>query len=213
MADRAWKADPSDGADAGAVNPYQSPSETFAEVDLLAPTEVRFYLDKRRLHRHAEDQYLLHWHPNRLLLSSLVMIAISVGVLSGALIFRLSFFVPTMLAVMAISAIVYSLLVYRTKRKLRVRQREFGLAGPEMMTLYCDTDQIRLLTPGQSFTWPNGDLRIYRTKRGLLICPEDLLYIFVPKKSLFQLPSYRQFVKAMDLRAGKGIKTTLPSSV
>ena len=60
----------------GGVNPYQPVVlDAVSEGDDL-PCEVSFRMTYALLY-HAESQYLLHWHPSRLLFASLAMIGIS----------------------------------------------------------------------------------------------------------------------------------------
>lgn len=182
------------------TNPYQPPSELAGERDLLRDgTEVAFRVDARQL-RYATDQYLLHWHPKRLLFGSLAMIFVSFACLFGSVEYGIVSFVPTLISVMLGSAGVYSLLVLQTRRRIQHRVREHGFDKGEVMTLQFDADRCKLDHAGRTYTWPRDQIRTYRSRRGLLICPEPFLFVFVPKKSEFQAGSYNQFVKRIRSR-------------
>lgn len=180
-------------------NPYQPPPSIDDRLDPTVSTEVTFQLTDR-LRRYAEAQYMLHWHPNRLLLSSLAMIIGSLAVLILALAYTFVSFMLVLLFVLLTAAAIYTALVYRTQRIVRLKLEEYGLNGNEMITLHSDIEQLTLVSPRGSFTWPNHQVKIYRTRRGLLICPEPLLFLFVPRESDFQVERYGQFVKIMQLR-------------
>ncbi len=105
-----------------------------------------------------------------------------------------------MIGVMLVSALVYSAMIHRTKLRVRKRQARLGLSGNETMALEVNSDELRLQTPEKSYRWQNEGIKIHKTKRGLLIRPEPFTYLFVPKGSDFELPSYRYFVRAMKLR-------------
>ena len=183
------------------LNPYRPPPpSTFGEFDLSAPTEVAFQLTPQ-LRRHAEAQFLLHWRPKMMLFSSLAMIAGSCAILIFAMVLMPASILPTMVCVLAISAAIYSAMVHETKKRLRSRQQAHGLSGNEMLTLQSDSERTTLVSSGQIYRWPNHQLKIYPTRRGLLICPEPLLFVFIPKKSSFQVDSYRRFVKVIESRA------------
>ncbi len=180
-------------------NPYQPPSIGGGNPDSSGPTEVTFQLT-RPLRRHAEANYLLHWHPNRLLFGSLGLIALSVAVMIFSFRFSSAAFLPTLAGVMAMSAAIYGLLVRQTKVHVRRRLQEHGLSNEEPITLTSDARQTRLVSSTGTYVWPNQRLSIYRTRRGLLICPEPYLFVFVPKRAEVPFGSYKQFVKVMRTR-------------
>lgn len=192
--------DAADDGDTSSPNPYQPPIEPTDSIDLAAPTRVRYALTSRTLHRHAEAHYLLHHHSSRLLFGSLAMISISAAAIFRSVTFHLGTFLPTLIGVMLVSALVYSAMIHRTKIRIRKRQDRLGLSGNETMVLDVNSDELRLQTPEKTYRWKNEGIKIHKTKRGLLIRPEPFTYLFVPKASDFDLPSYRYFVKAMKLR-------------
>ncbi len=182
-------------------NPYQPPVERVAEAsDSQAPIAVSFCTDKW-LRAHARDQYLLHWHPLRLFIGSVVMILISGVCLFAAVPYGITVFVPTMIVVMLASTGGYLALIRRTKKRLERRLDDFGLNNDHPMTLQLDTDCLTLHSRERTLQWPYDQLRIHRARRGMLICPEPLLFVFVPKRSDFPLGGYRQFVQELKSRA------------
>jgi hypothetical protein len=182
------------------LNPYQPPQSAVGEIDLSAPTQVSFQLN-RRLRRHAEAQYLLHWRPKLMLFSSLAMILVSCIAILVSFISIPESFPAVFLAALLISAAIYLALVHHAKRQVRRRQYDHGLTTGEMISLESDSARTTLLAGGQRYVWPNDQLSVYATPRGLLICPEPFLYLFIPKKSSFQLESYKQFAKLITSRA------------
>ena len=189
-------------------NPYQPPVERMVErSDRHAAFAVTFCTDAW-LRAHARDQYLLHTHPLRLFIGSVVMILISGVCLFAAVPYGVTVFVPTMIIVMLASTGGYLALIRGTKKRLGGRLDEFGLNDDRPMTLQLDADQLTLHATDQTFHWPYDRLRIHRARRGLLVCPEPLLFVFVPKRSDFPLGGYRQFVQELKSR----IKQTQASS-
>jgi hypothetical protein len=182
-------------------NPYHPPAERVIEAsDSDAPLAVTFCTDTW-LRTHARDQYLLHWHPFRLFIGSVVMIFISGICLFSAVPYGVTVFVPTMFIVMLAATGGYLALIRGSKKRLEQRLSEFGLNNDEPMTIHLDPDQLTLESVERTFHWPYERLRIHRARRGLLVCPEPLLFIFVPKRSDFPLGGYRQFVQELKSRA------------
>ena len=163
-------------------NPYQpvAVEPAGAAVD---PGELSFRVTLA-LNAHAESQYLLRWHSRRLLVGSLLMIALSFGLIAYSAIYLGGIiFLVTVIGVMSISATIYLALVHRAKANLRERQRIHGLNNGAVYTVELDEDQLQLTSPMGVFRWPVGNVRVYRTTKGRLLCPEPLAYIFVPNTS------------------------------
>ena len=191
------------------LNPYQPPDERVVEQsDRNARFAVTFCTDNW-LRAHARDQYLLHWHPLRLFIGSVVMILISGVCLFAAVPLGVTVFVPTMIIVMLASTGGYLAMIRGTKKRLQQRLDDFGFNDDRPMTLELDPDHLTLHSTERTFHWPYDQLRIHRTRRGLLVCPEPLLYVFVPKRSDFPLGGYRQFVQMLKSRTKRNGRARL----
>jgi hypothetical protein len=154
-----------------------------------------------RLRRHAEEQYLLHWHSHLLLFSSLGMIAGSCGVMIVSIQLSLANFLPTLILVLAISAAIYTALVHRSKKRIRAAQSAHGMLHDQMMEIVSDSRQLTLVTPSGTYHWPNEQLKVHLARKGLLVCPEPFLFVFVPKRADFQFHTYGEFVGLLKSRA------------
>lgn len=164
------------------INPYQpvildsSPSAD----DVLC--EVSFHLTNALLY-HGESQYLLHWHPRRLLFGSLLMIGVSCVIFFFSMQFGTVAFVVGLIGSMIASSLIYLALIRVSKTKIRARLRDYGLVNGASCTVVLDDKQLRLVTPGKEFQWAKSAIKLYRTGKGLLLCPEPLLFVFVPKQN------------------------------
>lgn len=183
----------------GKVNPYQ-PVEVVSEpLALDGISEARAHLTRSQW-KDAEAQYLLHWHPIRLIVGSLLMIAGSVLVIHWALRFPLIGVALAVLISMAISAVIYLSLVHHSKQQLRSRLRQFGLIDGAEFTVRSEPEQLILNSATGTYLWPNNRLKMYWAKSGILLCPEPLLFVYLPKVSDFQHEDYKTFAKRMAAR-------------
>lgn len=101
----------------------------------------------------------------------------------------------TGVAVMLGSRSIYLLLVRNTKRQVLDKLHACELDGDGVMTLQMEAGELEIVHPGGTYRCPSDQVKVYRAPRGLLICPEPLLFVFVPRKSDFPAGSYRKFVK------------------
>ena len=157
------------------VNPYR-PVEVVAEPLDDSATEVSFRLTKSLL-RHGEDHFLLHAHPYRLLICSLAMIFASGAAFVWSSQIGFVAFHVTLIAALTISTLIYLALVHRTKIRIRRRIREYGLLRDTACSVTFTDGQLVFTGSGGTHGWPKQDLKIYRTPRGMLVCPEPLMLV------------------------------------
>ncbi len=181
------------------INPYQPPETVSGGPDPSESIAVTFVFSQS-LYRHAEARYLLHWHPHRLLFASLLMIAGCVAVMNVSYNHSLLSFLTVILCLMMGTSAIYTALVHKTKKRLRRRMRGLGLMAGRPMTLQSDPDRITLSLGSENHDWPNQQVRSYRTARGLLVCLEPLLFVFVPEKSNFPLHNFKRFAEVLKSR-------------
>ncbi len=163
------------------VNPYEVVPVSEEPLDDDA-TEVSFHLT-RSLLRHSEDHYLLHQHPFRLLFSSLAMIFISGAALVWSSQRGVLIYFATCVAALAVSSGIYLALVHRTKVKARRRMAQLGAFPNTSCTVATrDADLVMTNSAGEH-RWPKEQLKVYRTPRGTLICPEPLVFVYVPRRN------------------------------
>jgi hypothetical protein len=163
------------------VNPYRPVEIVSQPLDDNA-TEVSFRITKSLL-RHGEDHFLLHWHPMRLLFCSLAMIFASGAAFVWSSRVGFVTFHVTLIAALSISTVIYLALVHRTKMKIRGRLRDHGLIRDTACSVAAENRQLVLTGSGGVHRWPKDDLQIYRTPRGILICPEPLMFVYVPRRN------------------------------
>lgn len=171
------------------VNPYQ-PVEISSEPLDDSATEVSFRLTKSLL-RHGEDHFLLHWHPMRLLFCSLAMIFASGAAFVWSSSVGFVAFHVTLIAALTISTVIYLALVHRTKIAIRTRLRDRGLIRDTTCSVAVKDGQLVLTSSGGVHHWPKEDLQIYRTPRGMLICPEPLTFVYVPRRNNSPREAYK----------------------
>jgi hypothetical protein len=172
-----------------AVNPYQPPARaTTSQID-VDEDAVRFYTTDANL-RFAESHFVLRLHPLRLIIVSLLLIAVSSVVMVSSLFFGTLVFGISSIAVMVISALIYLASVFRTKLKLRQRWSNHGLQDGTISSVAIDDDDVVLKSPSGIFRWPIESTKTYRTRKGLMVSPEPMLCLFVPKKNQSPPPAY-----------------------
>lgn len=169
------------------VNPYgvQSPS---TDEDLNsgslddAAGEVTFRWTKS-VSRHAVDHLLLHRHPIRLSVGSLLMI-----LASGVAIFwsanqSVAIFLPTVVTAMSLTTGIYLLLVRRSKSIMRRRIADLGLVENSVCVVGIQQDQFVLISSTGRHHWKRSEVVHYRTPFGVVFCPESMTAIYVPRKN------------------------------
>ncbi len=161
------------------LNPYQPVALQSAVIRDDDAQQVSFRLTASLL-RHAESRYLLHWHSSRLLIGSLAMIAASCIAFTWALFRGAGVFTVTLVAMMTAATLIYLALVHHAKLRIRGLQRSHGLVPGAVCSVNLDDSQLHLTSPSGNFRWPGKSLRVYRTRKGMLLCPAPLLFIFVP---------------------------------
>ena len=180
------------------TNPYQPPRALDGDLDMAASTEITFGTTAG-LRRHAIDHYLLHWHPKRLLLSSLLMITVSALLIVGSTRYGIAAVVPTLLVTMLVSAAIYTALIFQTRRKISRRLTEYGLNSDDQLTLRSDPDQLTLVNDSGTYAWRYEKLQMHSTRRGFMVCPAPLLLIYIPRS---EMPgeTYEHLFKVMRSR-------------
>ncbi|MFG0261531.1 MAG: hypothetical protein ACF788_03995 [Novipirellula sp. JB048] len=175
-------------------NPYQPvvpPSDATQHVD---DQDVYFSVTRSQW-RFAESQFLLNRYAYRLSFLSLVMI---VGAVAAIVMVLAHFpsplsFVVVLLASMGLSTCLYLAMLHHAKVRLRQRQIEHGLQRDVPCSIRLDSDRLWLSTPLGIYVWQRAGLKTYRTRKGLLVCPEPFLFVFLPKASDFQNGDYKAF--------------------
>ena len=165
-----------------AVNPYQPPPTTDLANDRSEDGVVRFYNTDANL-RFAESHFVLRLHPMRLIVVSLALIAASSAVMIFSLFFGPVAFAGSSIAVMVISALIYLASIHRTKLRLRERSAEHGMRDGTISSVEFQQDDLVLTSTAGIFRWPIGSVSTYRTRKGLMVSPEPLLCVFVPKRN------------------------------
>lgn len=179
------------------INPYQPVVLTESSaVDPDSRIEVSLPVGAR-MRRLATNQYLLRWHPKRLFFGSLVIIGISTlaihfSVLAGRLAFGIT--LPT---VMILTALLYEALVRRTRNQIAAKMDSLGLTDDQYLTLCCEPDWLVLATDrGTAYQWSYDSTQFYRTSKGVLVCPEPLLFFLLPRK----MDNTRPFLELLRAR-------------
>ena len=166
-------------SDPPSLNPYQ-PAAPIAPAADEGSGVGEFQVSARQL-RYAESQYLLHWRGTRLFTGSLTLIILSAVVFVLAM-FRggLAFLIAVLVSV-SISTFVYTALIRRDSRQIRQNQQRFGLVDGSSIGIAMDSQELILHTQNGQFHWPREAMRAYRTRKGIVLSPEPLVVLFVPK--------------------------------
>lgn len=166
-------------SDTPSLNPYQ-PAAPIAPTADQDSGVGEFRVSAKQL-RYAESQYLLHWRGARLFTGSLTLIILSAIVFVLA-IFRggLAFVIAVVVSV-SISTFVYTALIRRDSHQIRQNQRRLGLIDGSSIGIEMVSQELVLHTQNGQFHWPHQAMRSYRTRKGILISPEPLVVLFVPK--------------------------------
>ncbi|TWU56041.1 hypothetical protein [Rubripirellula reticaptiva] len=189
------------------INPYQpvmpvdddhrSPGKRVA--DDVSISTASFELTRRVLKR-AEDQYLLQRHMTRLSLASLVLIFLSLMVVVRATSMGALAFAAGVAASMITSTVVYLALIHRSKMAVRKRLSEMGLVAGASCEVESSPSEFVLVTPVDTFRWPNMFLKLHRFRGGFLVSSGPFEYAIVPKQSRFGNESFRHFRKRVSQR-------------
>lgn len=174
------------------VNPYQvnQPSPRDPRVgDSLAGDslddhayELSFRLTKGGM-RHAVDHLLLHRHPWRLSIGSLLMILASgAGIFWAASDSFVAFLVTSALA-MGLSTLIYTLLIHRSKTIMRKRILELGLIPDSICVIRTDDRDLVILSSNGEHRWSIDNIKTFRTPFGILFCPDPMTPIYVPRRN------------------------------
>ncbi|EMI22736.1 membrane protein [Rhodopirellula maiorica SM1] len=180
------------------VNPYQPVMTPENSVVADVDGDVHFAASQSQL-RFAESQYLLRQHSFRLFFGSLAMIACSM-IAIALILWRFPnpfSFVAALIGTMVVSSGLYLAMVHKAKMKIREQLRTHGLVQDYQCTIRLDPDQVVLTSPLGVYAWRNAKVKVYRTRKGVLLCPEPFLFVFVPKTSNFIDASYNEFRKRL----------------
>lgn len=164
-----------------AHNPYQPPPPTSGSIEVGDDT-VGFFTTDANL-RFAESHFVLRLHPLRLIIVSLALIVASSVVMVLSILFGIAVFAVSSVAAMIISAVIYLSSVRRTKVKLRSNWSKYGLMDGTVSSVAIDQQTFVLKSPNGEFRWPLDAVKTYRTRKGLMLSPEPLLCVFVPKRN------------------------------
>lgn len=164
-----------------AVNPYQPPPVEDPFGDHADDGALHFFNNDANL-RFAESHFVLRLHPLRLIIVSLVLIAASslvmiASIMMGTLVFGISSIVA-----MIVSALIYLASVYRTKLRLREQWSRYGLQSGTVCSIETTNAKVVLNSPAGVFQWPIESFKTYRTRKGLMLAPEPMLCLFIPKR-------------------------------
>ncbi|MGI9470605.1 MAG: hypothetical protein ACR2NZ_03665 [Rubripirellula sp.] len=161
-------------------NPYQPAAPIEPAIDAVDGHDFRI---TTRLLRFGEAQYLLHWRSSRLVTGSLTMILLSAMVFVAAMLQgRLSFGIAVIGAV-TVSTLVYGALVRRDSVQIRQNLQRLGLVDGAAFDVDLTPEEMILHSPNGVFRWPRDSLRTYRTRKGILLCPEPLTFVLVPSQN------------------------------
>ncbi|TWU23928.1 hypothetical protein Pla52o_18510 [Novipirellula galeiformis] len=176
------------------INPYQ-PVVIHSEASVSSGDEDVWFSATRAQFKFAESQFLLRRYSYRLFFGSLVMILCSVAaiVITLARFDSPLGFVAALLGSMGISTCLYLAMVHRAKARIRQRLLDHGLQHDVQCSLRLDSGRLELSTPLGVYAWDTATLKAYRTRKGLLVCPEPFLYAFIPKRSDFRDGDYNAF--------------------
>lgn len=170
-----------------AVNPYQvvEPStQTELKTGPLddAASRVSFRLSPGVL-RHAIDHLLLHRHPLRLSIGSLLLIFVSGVAIFWAASQNFLIFLITLILTMGASSLVYTALIYRSKSIMRTRVRDLGLIEDSICVVEVEGQRLVMTTSNGKHRWSINEVKVYRTPFGIVLCPEPMTPIHVPRKN------------------------------
>lgn len=171
------------------LNPYAPVEVVNGPLDDEA-TEITFRLTKSAM-RHGVDHYLLHWHPLRLLLSSLAMIFASAAAFVWSMTRGMITFQATLVITLSVSTVIYLALVHRSKMKIRAKLREHGLITNTSCTVAAEDDEMVLKSSNGEHRWPKKEVQVYRTPRGMILCPDVFLFVYVPRRNNSPKAAYR----------------------
>lgn len=169
-------------SDPGDGNPYRPTVAAVAEPLEDVATEVTFRVTRGTL-RHAVDHYLLRYLTFRLASVSIVLIGLSgLAITWSATVSRPLSLVVTA-ACLAITTAVYLGMTRSAKRKMRQRFGRLGLRENIFASVRIDDDDFVLQVDDDVHRWPIAKVQNLRTHSGMLLSPEPLVAIFVPRRN------------------------------
>ncbi|KAA5541878.1 hypothetical protein FYK55_16905 [Roseiconus nitratireducens] len=181
------------------INPYQAPPDqaaTFAPTD--APV-ARFRLDQRMI-RYAESKFLLWRCGGRVTLASMVMIALALGISLMPPVPGPIGIAVREVVVMGLATVIYLTLIRGPRNAARSELAAHGVvSGAEVEVSLGETTLI-WCGPAGTHRFPLESVRLMTVGKGLIVIPEQDLYLFVPRRSDFGGASYGEFVKLFRAR-------------
>ncbi len=181
------------------LNPYRPTVSTeLQEGQELA--EVRFRMTNHRL-RYGESKYLLHWHGLRLFLGSMVMISASTVIFITALYYGKISFLTSIVITLAAATASYMALVHNAKIAIRENLKRYGMLDGAVCSVSLIDHKIELTTPSGTFVWPAQNMKIYKTRKGHLLCPENLVFLMIPKANESTRAAYKQLIRNVKARS------------
>ncbi|TWT50554.1 hypothetical protein Pla22_32970 [Rubripirellula amarantea] len=163
------------------ANPYRPTTTTGDPLDDAA-SEVSFRLSRGVL-RHTTDHYLLHYIPKRLALGSLALIGLSGWAIFASAKYGMLASMTVGVSSLVISAAIYLAMAHQAKKAVRRKQADFGLMENSIVSVQVKDGALIAVTSNGQHQWPSDQVKQLRTHSGMLISPEPLLAIFIPKNN------------------------------
>ena len=183
-----------------AINPYAPPASVVDDSeDLQIPREIHFQIESEH-QNYAERHFLLHQHSGGLTLLSVVAIF---GGTATTVFLSMRGILPIIMgqAILAgLTSMVYLGIVAKSKLAARAKMRKYGVtAGIHCRLRIQPEDNLLVIhASGSEWTWPLSNTSLCGTLRGLIICPEPFLYLFLPKDTDFEVCSAKAFRRRLS---------------
>jgi len=168
------------------INPYQPSLPGQQGVDEGSSTDemVFEFLFSQKDLRRAESQYLLHFHPRRLLIGSLLLIGGSAILILSSAMFGLAPYTATVIVTSVVSSLVYLAMVHNSKLAIRRKLRDHGFVDGSACRIEVRDELVVVTGMKGAAQWPLKSVKIHRAMLGLILSLEPFLFVYIPKTAV-----------------------------
>ena len=186
-------------------NPYEPPRVTTGNHEAPDAIFGEYHLTKRNVSA-AESHFLVLSRPGLLLFVSFICIAIAIGLVVVVSRVADRFVGITLVVGMLVSAGIYLLSIYPTRKRVRQAMRAYGLLHAVHYQLVVDQTTTRVTVGSDTWVWQNDRIKVHSFSGGLLLRPETDVFLLLPKHGHFNVANFRELRNVLQTR----LTATLP---
>ena len=123
------------------------------------------------------------------------MIAISLAIFSYCVYLTGPMYALVVMPVLlALSAWAYLAVINVPKKLTQERMDECGLIDGVVVTVQADGDHLTANVGEKTVSWSRDAIKRYRTPQGLMIVPEQYVFLFLPRRGQFDRATFKSIM-------------------